>query len=34
MIVDSLYNGSYTNQADTNGTHLRYQASSSTPLTL
>jgi hypothetical protein len=28
--VDSLYNGSYTNQADTNGTHLRYQVSSGT----
>jgi len=32
--VDSLYNGNYTNQADTNGTHLRYQPSSSNPLTL
>ncbi len=29
-VVDSLYNGSYTNQADTNGTHLRYQVSSGT----
>jgi hypothetical protein len=28
--VDSLYNGNYTNQADTNGTHLRYQVSSGT----
>jgi hypothetical protein len=28
--VDSLYNGSYTNQADTNGTHLRYQINSGT----
>jgi len=28
--VDSLYNGNYTNQPDTNGTHLRYQVSSGT----
>jgi hypothetical protein len=27
-IVDSLYNGSYTNQSDNNGTHLRYQVGS------
>lgn len=34
VIVDSLYNGSYTNQSDNNGTHLRYQVGSNTPLTL
>jgi hypothetical protein len=28
LIVDSLYNGNYTNQSDNNGTHLRYQAGS------
>ncbi len=26
--VDTFYNASYTNQSDTNGTHLRYQAGS------
>jgi len=28
--VDSLYNGSYTNQSDNKGTHLRYQVGSGT----
>jgi hypothetical protein len=28
--VDSLYNGSYTNQSDNKGTHLRYQEGSGT----
>lgn len=30
VIVDSLYNGSYTNQSDNKGTHLRYQVGSGT----
>jgi hypothetical protein len=30
VIVDSLYNGNYTNQSDNKGTHLRYQVGSGT----
>jgi len=34
LIVDTLYNQNYTNQSDNNGTHLRYNVGSGTPLTL